>query len=209
MKQSINLFIGGAGDFERFYVYGPRNFILKEVKIPFEKILETQKISNYQSHYLSYKDLKRDTIWNLLPNPEACTINLIGYSFGGWNAAHFSSVLTEKHYDVDLLITLDPVGKNMQSLFKKDLYNNIPQPFAKAWIHVSSVSKKWSIDNLIALIGGRWIPTVHAKGTFYETAASHVEVGKMFFNPQMDNHINLSTVLLNCIEANLTPNKSV
>lgn len=202
MKQSINLFIGGAGDFERFYVYGPRNFILNEIKIPFEKIIEAQKISNYQSHYLSYKDLKRDRIWSLLPNPETCTINLIGYSFGGWNAAHFSKVLNEKQYEVNLLITLDPVGKNIQSLFKKDLYNNIPQPLAKAWIHVSSVSKKWSIDNLIALIGGRWIPTVPSKGTFYETPASHVEVGKMFFNPLLNNNTNLSDTLLKSIEGN-------
>ena len=202
MKQSINLFIGGAGDFERFYVYGPRNFILKDVKIPFEKILEAQKISNYQSHYLSYKDLKRDRIWSLLPNPETCTINLIGYSFGGWNAAHFSKVLTEKQYEVNVLITLDPVGVNAQTVFKSDLFFGAPQPIAKQWINITSVSKKWCIDNFIAKIGGRWIPTVPSKGTFYETPASHVEVGKMFFNPLLNNNTNLSDTLLKSIEGN-------
>lgn len=203
MKQSINLFIGGAGDFERFYVYGPRNFILKEVKIPFEKIIKDQKISNYQSHYLSYKDLKRDSIWNLLPNPEACTINLIGYSFGGWNAAHFSKVLTEKQYEVNVLITLDPVGVNAQSIFKRDLYGTIPQPTAKQWINITSISRKWSIDNLIAQIGGRWIPKVQSNGLIYESDASHVEVGKMFFNPHLNNQMNLSDALIKWIDSGL------
>ena len=202
MKQSINLFIGGAGDFERFYVYGPRNFILKDVKIPFEKIIEAQKISNYQSQYLSYKDLKRDTIWNLLPNPETCIVNLVGYSFGGWNAAHFSKVLNEKHYEVNLLITLDPVGVNAQTLFKRALFGDLPQPIAKQWINITSISKKWCIDNLIAVIGGRWIPNLQSNIVFHETNASHVEVGKMFFNPRLNNHTNLSDELLKCIEGN-------
>jgi hypothetical protein len=196
MKQSINLFIGGAGDFERFYVYGPRNFILKDVKIPFEKILEAQKISNYQSHYLSYKDLKLDRIWSLLPNPETCTINLIGYSFGGWNAAHFSKVLNEKQYEVNVLITLDPVGVKAQTVFKSDLFFGAPQPIAKQWINITSVSKKWCIDNFIAKIGGRWIPNMDSNVVLHETNASHVEVGKMFFNPHLNNRINLSDTLL-------------
>jgi pimeloyl-ACP methyl ester carboxylesterase len=202
MKQSINLFIGGAGDFERFYVYGPRNFILKDVKIPFEKIIEAQKISNYQSQYLSYKDLKRDRIWNLLPNPEACTINLIGYSFGGWNAAHFSKVLADKQYEVNLLITLDPVGVNAQTVFKSDLFFGAPQPIAKQWINITSISKKWCIDNFIAKIGGRWIPNLQSNVVLHETLATHVEVGKMFFNPRLNNHTNLSDELLKCIEGN-------
>lgn len=202
MKQSINLFIGGAGDFERFYVYGPRNFILNDIKIPFEKIIEAQKISNYQSQYLSYKDLKSDRIWSLLPNPETCTINLIGYSFGGWNAAHFSKVLTEKQYEVNVLITLDPVGVNAQTVFKSDLFMGAPQPIAKQWINITSISKKWCIDNFIALIGGRWIPNLQSNVVLHETLATHVEVGKMFFNPHLNNNTNLSNELLKCIEGN-------
>lgn len=200
MKQSINLFIGGAGDFERFYVYGPRNFILNDVKIPFDKIIQEKQLSNYHSIYLSYKDLKKDSVWNLLPNNQDCTINLIGYSLGGWNAAHFATLLTERNYEVTLLITLDPVGKNARFVFRNDLYFNTPKPNANHWINVSSASKKWSIDNLIAIIGGRWIPTDEPNYTLHQTQASHVEVGKMFFNPATDDNINLSHVLLNCIK---------
>ncbi len=200
MKQSINLFIGGAGDFERFYVYGPRNFILKEVKIPVDKIIQEKQLSNYQSIYLSYKDLKKDSVWNLLPNYQDCTINLIGYSLGGWNAAHLATLLTKRKYEVTLLITLDPVGKNARFIFHNDLFFNTPQPNVAQWINVSSVSKKFSIDNLIAIIGGRWIPSKNPNCTFHQTHASHVEVGEMFFNPTTEYELNLSHVLLNCIE---------
>ncbi len=201
MKQSINLFIGGAGDFERFYVYGPRNFILKEVKIPVDKIIQEKQLSNYQSIYLSYKDLKKDSVWNLLPNYQDCTINLIGYSLGGWNAAHLATLLTKRKYEVTLLITLDPVGKNARFIFHNDLFFNTPQPNVAQWINVSSVSKKFSIDNLIAIIGGRWIPESGPKFNI-KCTHSHVEVGKMFFNPTTDNDLNFSHLLLNCIEGN-------
>ena len=61
----------------------------------------------------------------------------------------------------------------------------------------------------IAIIGGRWIPTDEPNYTLHQTQASHVEVGKMFFNPTTDNDLNLSHVLLNCIEGSLLPPKSI
>lgn len=90
---------------------------------------------------------------------------IVGHSLGGWKAAKLVEKLTETNVcsNIDLLITLDPVGETyFMNLF-------LPDPRPQYWINVftngitvvskdAKGKKSSSIesDNIVAALGNRW-----------------------------------------------------
>lgn len=114
-KKVVALFIGGASDKETYYGHPATKIIQLEVSDKFDDLIDAEKIKGYKSLYLGYNEVKgeddiKSKIVANIHDRENTAIYIIGHSLGGWNGAHLSQILTDKGYNVDLLITLDPVG---------------------------------------------------------------------------------------------------
>ena len=210
-KQVVCFFIGGAGDKES---YGPgpepshivRNFVYKvfDMKIgvnfkDFEKDIKIYPTTSYKSYYIGYNDAYKDKIQkeviNKIPNKEGSSIFLIGHSLGGWNGAHLSQILTDKGYMVDMLITIDPVGTKVGVTLVSDIYWSTPKPKCSYWINIHSDSINFENDNIIADIGGQWIPNSNKLTIYHETEFTHAQAGKMF-TETLDNYVLCSSDFL-------------
>ena len=180
-KQIITFFIGGAADASRYFGVGP-NFIVRDyVKIPFDEIAP----SHCQSEYLGYDAIYgqqniQNNILSCISNKEQTLINIVGFSLGGWNAAHLSEILTNQGYTVDVLITLDPVGVNTGVKLISKIYWHEPSPKANHWINVFTNPPSLTPDDLVARAGGQWIPPKSKNHTSYEMPRHHREVWKLF-----------------------------
>ena len=202
-KEVIVLFVGGAGDAKVFF--GPKKptyIVRDQVQLPFDRIISH---SNYDSKYLGYDDIygKSRIEKNVLPllvSKGESQIHIVGHSFGGWNAAHLSHILTEQGYSISLLITLDPVGTAMGARLTSSIYQDTPQPKCKHWINVDSQPDSWAIDDYVAWAGGQWIPSREKTEVFHESKAHHREAGKMF-EDVMDGGFSASDLLLTFIQS--------
>jgi len=183
-KQIITFFIGGAADASRYFGVGP-NFIVRDyVKIPFDEIAP----KHCQSVYLGYDAIYgqkniQNNILSCISDKQQTIINIVGFSLGGWNAAHLSEILTNQGYTVDVLITLDPVGVNKGVALISKIYWNYPKPKANHWINIFTNPTKLTPDDLVARAGGQWIPPKSTVHTFCEMPHHHREVWKLFGEP--------------------------
>lgn len=113
----------------------------------------------------------------LSANPTA-TVNIVGHSLGGWQAAHLAKQLNEVRCGaVDNLITLDPVGDSNRIHSVANIKYRTPKPDAKTWINVrvERPGVLTGFDNWIANFGGQWNPSKNSLPPHYSYTleASH------------------------------------
>ena len=196
-KKAICFFIGGAADKESFLGFGPSGIIRDEVykyfderegvvfkdirKDPADK---TYLSTSYKSYYIGYNDAYEDRVQkeviDKIPNKEGTSIYIIGHSLGGWNGAHLSQILTDKGYNIDMLITIDPVGEDIVVNASSEIYWKKPTPKSNYWINIYSNSDDWGIDEVASSLGKQWIPNKSGPTIFHETKYSHGRAGRMF-----------------------------
>lgn len=166
-REFVFFFIGGAGDKESYYGIGPTNLIadaLTELLLALQaKGYDIDRVKS-RSHHIGYADAKgsddiNEKIISKIEDTSAI-IYLIGHSLGGWNSAHLSKILTEKGYQIEFLVTLDPVGEGVAVSLLSDIYWEKPEPryAGKNWINIRAEVdwKNYIIDDFIADIGNQW-----------------------------------------------------
>ena len=94
-------------------------------------------------HYVQWFEHQR--LRRLLQNIPAEQIVLIGHSYGASTAAK----LVAKGHQVNLLITLDPVGWGPVALAR------IPQ-YCQHWLNFRAANTKANFANIVARAGGWW-----------------------------------------------------
>ncbi|WP_373779217.1 hydrolase [Glaesserella sp.] len=154
-------FIGGAADQEPYYLIGPLRHINRARQ---RFLLALQKefgsIERIFIHTYGYnriyhlKDIEKNVLSKLKPND---LIYLIGHSLGGWNAAHLSQLLKTKGFEVQILVTLDPVGEGTLVWLGSNIYRH-PQtkPQAAFWINIRAEIKRLTISDIVARAGQQW-----------------------------------------------------
>jgi len=203
-KKAIAFFIGGASDKEPYYGNPATEIVKREVYTKFDKLIKVENINSYKGHYLGYneargdEDIKNKIIANI-PNKENTAIYIIGHSLGGWNGAHLSQILTDKGYNVDLLITLDPVGVGSTVTHISDIYWSAPKPKTNYWIHISTFPEDYRFDDFIADFGEQWRPKTGMQIND-ECSCNHGSAGFMFTKNLKDTNISASDMLLHQIK---------
>lgn len=191
-KKVCVFFIGGAGD-KRAYPPLP---LPKTLVGPFQNIVEVSNHVNEElkldvrnwliSRYLGYDDVFGDE--NIKANvvsqiPTITTpVIIIGHSLGGWNGAHLSNWLNNARYNVELLVTLDPVGNGFMVTAFSDIYHKTPHAATKFWINIRAEAKNRDPSDAIADFGEQWdvknYPTLNAV-----VDTNHANAIKMFKSP--------------------------
>jgi len=157
----VVFFIGGAADKSSYgIIFGPDKNIL-----PAKKTLDAI-ISNrvdYNSYYLGFEevyDIPNQTNRveeNVLQYIDKnSSIYIVGHSLGGWNGAHLSQILSDKGYNVEALITLDPVGEGFIVYVGSSIYKNKPNSKSKFWINILANPSKPDETDDVAEFGKRW-----------------------------------------------------
>ncbi|WP_435254391.1 hypothetical protein [Tenacibaculum sp. A30] len=203
-KKAIAFFIGGASDKEPYYGNPATEIVKERVKTEFDELIKTESIKGYDSFYLGYnetrgdEDIQNKIIANI-HNKENTAIYIIGHSLGGWNGAHLSQILTDRGYNVDLLITLDPVGVGSTVTYISDIYWGTPKPKANYWIHISTFPEDYRFDDFIADFGEQWRPKTGMQIND-ECSCNHGSAGFMFTKNLKDTDISASDMLLHQIK---------
>ncbi len=205
-KQVVTFFIGGAGDKEPFYGSGATK-IMEGVRINFNKKIKSKLVNNdlYTSYYLGYNEVKgenniKNNILSQLPNKDGTQINIVGHSLGGWNGAHLSDILTQKGYIINTLITLDPVGEGGGVTTISDIHLLFPSPKAGFWVYIHTDPENYRADDLIADLGGQWIPRKNKPHVIHTTIYNHGKANNMFNEILSKTTISASSLLLSTIQ---------
>jgi pimeloyl-ACP methyl ester carboxylesterase len=146
VKNIFVFYVGGAGDQERYYVSGPNlnvNAVRDVVIEDAENLGYAHRCPGFPVSYnkfLTDEDLNNN-ILSKIPDM-ATAIYIVGHSLGGWNGAHLSSVLTDRGYNVRMLITLDPVGQGKMVYGLSNIYKQEPKPKADFWINIRAAKVK-------------------------------------------------------------------
>ncbi len=208
-KKVVAFFIGGAADKESYYGQSATKIIEEEVKENFIDIISSNKLTDfYEDVYLGYNEVrgKEDIdnhVLSKITDKDNTAVYIIGHSLGGWNGAHLSQILTDKGYNVDLLITLDPVGKQKDVTLISDIYWTTPKPKTNYWINISTYPENEQMDDIIADIGGQWKPKVGPQIND-KCVCHHGSAGFMFDKPLKDTNISASDMLLHQIKLYLS-----
>ena len=163
-KQVVIFFIGGAADKNKYFGNGPTNIIRVQVDEVFQKLIDKNNITKeYKSIHIGFDDVRGDediekNVISQLSDDKEIGLYIVGHSLGGWNGAHLSRILSDKGYTIQMLITLDPVGKGTNTQIISDVYWTTPKPIAKYWINVSTYPESYQSDDFIADLGGQWNP---------------------------------------------------
>ena len=188
----VAFFIGGAGDKESYYGQGPyRNVfdIVRYTDPAFEKLSDAKL---YRRRYLGYNEVFRpeDIEKNVVQfiDDRKSPIYIIGHSLGGWNGAHLSNILNNLGYNVEMLITLDPVGRGAGVRTISLLHPKEPHPAAKYWINVRAQNHRdgKDISDIVASLGGPWVVT-RGPHLNYIAKYHHASALHMFVVPLKDN----------------------
>lgn len=163
------LYIGGAGDKKAYpgwlplprAVVGPFNNVLA-VKKYLDVELGALKLKEFQAgHYLGYYETYRDERIreNVVPflKDKATPLILIGHSLGGWNGAQLSYWLNDAGYNVEMLVTLDPVGRGDLVGFTSDIYVRTPHVATKFWINIRAEASDTDFSDRVADFGEQWL----------------------------------------------------
>lgn len=159
MRRAVAFFVGGAGDKESYYGFGPEHNI-DHARLPFDNSVKlAEYAAGVKSHYLGYNEVIGES--NIQSNvlKELCkndAVYIVGHSLGGWNGAHLSAILANMGYTVKMLVTLDPVGKGALVGSLSNIYPDTPQPKAGLWINILAQSSKSNMSDWIAGIGEQW-----------------------------------------------------
>lgn len=187
VKNIYVFFVGGAGDQERYYVSGP-NWNVNYVR---DLVIEDADSLGYAyrcpvfplayNKFITDEDLNTN-ILSKIPDM-ATAIYIVGHSLGGWNGAHLSSVLTDKGYNVRMLITLDPVGQGKIVYGLSKIYKQVPKPKADFWVNVRAAKvNDRNFSDFIADMGEQWEVTSgpNVNGT---VDVNHAFANVMFTKP--------------------------
>ncbi|MDR9862309.1 MULTISPECIES: alpha/beta hydrolase [Pseudomonas] len=168
--KAIVVFIGGAGDKERYYFSGPYENILEARKDFDERTRTLKNEGKYKSEWLGYNEVrgKQDIqrhVLSLIPY-KSCPVYIVGHSLGGWNGAHLTKIMSAWGYRVQMLITLDPVGEGAFVWLGSDIYFDRPEPVAADWINIKAMPSKRDPSDGVADFGEKWLipcgPSVNA-----------------------------------------------
>lgn len=206
-------FIGGASDKKSFYG-APIGNNIKDVYYLFKREQSTKLVGldsviicDDNITYLGYDDVHgfwdiKQNVINKIPN-KSDLIYIVGHSLGGWNGAHLTRYLRDDGYQVEMLITLDPVGtgRGVQSI--ADIYSSEPQVVAKQWINFFCDPNPEDRDSsdFIATLGEQWKPS---SGTTYNitTKANHWDTLSIIKTPVASQKNGLD-LLIQSIKDNL------
>jgi hypothetical protein len=181
-KRIVVLFIGGAADKNEFYMISPTKLIKDGAMTQFLNWVKVVKTITSNTLYLGYDEVFRDehvaSLCKFIGSTKT-PIYIVGHSLGGWNGAHLSQILTDKGYNIEMLITLDPVGEGGIVWAVSDIHYELPTPKANHWINISASPKENDTSDIIANIGERWIPKT-GPDINYITKAHHGNVYRMF-----------------------------
>ncbi|MGA8133534.1 MAG: alpha/beta hydrolase [Pseudomonas gingeri] len=159
----VILFIGGAGDQQSYYFQGAFhniNYAAEQLLAPLD-----QRFSKgaYVVRVMGYNDSKGESdiqknIKAFIPT-KSSPIYIVGHSLGGWNGAHLSTILADEGYNVQMLVTLDPVGEGFWVWVGSDIYKSKPAPVAKIWINIRANPSQPDTSDSVANFGERWTVT--------------------------------------------------
>ena len=114
-KKIIVFFIGGAGDKNSYYGYGPTKLVKNSILHVFKGRIAAYSLISPHIEYLGYEeirgedDIKKNVIDKIASKD--IPIYIVGHSLGGWNSAHLCKHLVNNGYNIRMLVTLDPVGE--------------------------------------------------------------------------------------------------
>jgi pimeloyl-ACP methyl ester carboxylesterase len=190
-RPSYTVFIGGAGDKESFIklplikIFGP-TYIMKMVE---EKFQEKTKLPDNAAEYFGYEEADRNVVEKKIierrdQNP-GVLIQIVGHSYGADSAVGIASRIGSQ-YNIDLLITLDPVGyrnrlvktesRRADDYPQKEEIIRLPRPggiafWVNIWAHPPSAN--WS--DIVAKAGGQWQDEIRTLvDVFYELPVNHL-----------------------------------
>jgi hypothetical protein len=159
----VVFFIGGAADKSDYgIVVGPYHNILPAKKHLDNKVLN--KI-DYNSFYLGFEQTHDDEKSPFNPIldeyvfkylDKSSSVYIVGHSLGGWNGAHLSRILSDKGYNVEMLVTLDPVGEGFLVYLGSSIYAGKPNPKSNFWINILATPSKPDQSDSVAELGVRW-----------------------------------------------------
>ena len=197
-RRIVAFFIGGAGDKESYYGFGPKNNV-DYARTPFTTSVNlAEYAAGCTSFHLGYNqvigedNIKANVLGNLKCKSDA--VYIVGHSLGGWNGAHLSSILTDMGYSVKVLVTLDPVGNGAMVGAISNIYPETPKPKAGLWINVFAAPDKTNFSDFIAGMGEQWRledgPNVNSK-----MDVNHEEADVMFTTVLADEKSALAYVI--------------
>lgn len=108
--------------------------------------------------------------------PEGTRIRLVGHSHGGDTAAQIAARLGAAGRPLDMLVTVDPVGRGTST----DFFQRVRQG-ARRWINVNATGgSSFQRSNIWAGLGGSWNygPMGHAD-EFINAPAAHAQFSNM------------------------------
>lgn len=164
IQKVVVFFVGGAVDKEAWaFFYGPTYLVRDELEQDFKNEFDAPLQQKIATYYLGYEDLFREKnienyVIKNIPDKENTVVYLVGHSLGGWNSAHLSQILSDKGYNVDMLITLDPVGTGFGVKIIADIYWHTPTPKANYWVNFTAEPVRYAMEDFVADVGGQWRP---------------------------------------------------
>lgn len=213
-KNVIVFFIGGAGDKTAYLgVSGPYYNILT-VSREFQKIANSELsqfshriINGELTTYLGFHEIYgvvniEKNVIKKIPN-KTDVVYIVGHSLGGWNGAHLTSSLKALGYQVEMLITLDPVGRGKGVQAISDIYETNPIVEAKKWINIRCEPnlQDTNFSDVVAYAGEQWKPTV---GMTYDvkTKTNHANANLIMHTTVFNNQTAMD-LLIQSIRDNL------
>ena len=181
-KKIIVFFIGGAGDKNSYYGYGPTKLVKNSILHVFKGRIAAYSLISPHIEYLGYEeirgedDIKKNVIDKIASKD--IPIYIVGHSLGGWNSAHLCKHLVNNGYNIRMLVTLDPVGEGVIVYVGSDKEPEA-NPGAKIWINISCNPIYEDQSDKVADFGERWFPK-NGPTIYYESKCSHAEVLRMF-----------------------------
>ena len=177
-KKIIVFFIGGAGDKNSYYGYGPTKLVKNSILHVFKGRIAAYSLISPHIEYLGYEeirgedDIKKNVIDKIASKD--IPIYIVGHSLGGWNSAHLCKHLVNNGYNIRMLVTLDPVGEGVIVYVGSDIYEDQ--------------------SDKVADFGERWFPK-NGPTIYYESKCSHAEVLRMFMENMLQDKSALDLLI--------------
>lgn len=187
--RTVVFFIGGAGDKESYYFAGPYRNIFYAKESFDRRVKGAGKEGTYVSHYLGYNEARgasdvQSAIASKIPD-KVTPVYIVGHSLGGWNGAHLSNILHSNGYQVEMLVTLDPVGEGALVWLGSDIYYSKPQPKSGFWINVRANPRAPDSSDSVAEFGERWSVS-SGPDVNHVMDINHYNARDMFCNPMAE-----------------------
>ncbi len=147
--------------------------------------MDARAVANYTqtfptTEWRSYRDFAWDEASQaeafIRSQPEGTRIRLVGHSYGGDTAAQIAARLGAAGHPLDMLVTVDPVGRGTSSGF----FERVRQG-TRRWINVNATGgSSFQRSNIWAGLGGSWnyAPMGHADD-FINAPVPHIEFAEM------------------------------